>query len=58
MSLIKSGKAKPKVYPHVYEGLEALPQALKDLTDRKTWAKAVLRLRFDPEHPPKRQAKL
>lgn len=58
LSLIKSGKAKPTVYEHVYEGLETLPRALQDLSDRKTYGKVVVRLHQDPEHPPKRQAKI
>lgn len=58
MSLLKSGKAKPTVYEHVYDGLDSLPKALQDLQDRKTWGKVAIRIRADPEHPPKGKSKI
>lgn len=38
---------KPTVFTRVYDGLEALPEGLKDLQERKTWGKAVVRIRPD-----------
>lgn len=38
---------KPTVFTKVYDGLEALPEGLRDLQDRKTWGKAVCRIRPD-----------
>lgn len=36
---------KPTVFKKVYQGLESLPEGLKDLTERKTWGKAVVRIK-------------
>ncbi|CEH16343.1 Zinc-binding oxidoreductase [Ceraceosorus bombacis] len=47
LELLKSKKAKAVVYSHIYEGLESLTQALQDLMARKTWGKAVVRVRKD-----------
>lgn len=30
------------VYDEVYQGLESVPRALKDLEERKVWGKAVV----------------
>lgn len=38
-------------------GLEALPEGLKDLGNRKTWGKAVLKIRAE-EGDASRQSKL
>lgn len=57
-ALLESKKCKPTVYEHVFDGLETLPQALKDLQERKTWGKVAIRIRADPLFPPKGTAKL
>ncbi|PWN34242.1 NAD(P)-binding protein [Meira miltonrushii] len=56
--LLESKKCKPTAFDKIYDGLETLPQALKDLQDRKTWGKVVVRLRADPLFPPKGSSKL
>ncbi|GFZ44113.1 hypothetical protein JCM24511_01834 [Saitozyma sp. JCM 24511] len=45
MSLLSSGKVVPILYEPVYDGLESVTQALADLEGRKTWGKAVIRVR-------------
>lgn len=47
MKMISSGRLIPQVYDPVYEGLEQVTTGLKDLEDRKTWGKAVVRVRHD-----------
>jgi len=47
MALLSSGKLKPVVYDPIYDGLEQTGQALLDLEGRKTWGKAVVRVRRD-----------
>jgi NADPH2:quinone reductase len=58
MHMFKTKKIFPTIFEHVYEGLDSVPQGLKDLADRKTWGKAIVRIRADPEHPPKGRHKL
>ncbi|KDN53340.1 NAD(P)-binding protein [Tilletiaria anomala UBC 951] len=53
LELLGSGKATPVVMDPVYEGLESLPRGLTDLQNRKTWGKAILRVKPDPKFPPK-----
>lgn len=38
----ESGKLKPTVYEKEYRGLESVPQAMKDVQDRRVWGKAVI----------------
>ncbi|KAF8268477.1 NAD-P-binding protein [Lactarius quietus] len=47
LELFASGRLKPVVYSGKYT-LETLTQALRDLEDRKTWGKAVVRVREPP----------
>ncbi|KZT57793.1 NAD(P)-binding protein [Calocera cornea HHB12733] len=47
--LFESGKLKPAVYDPVYSGLDSVPGALQDLESRKTWGKAVVRVKEVPE---------
>ncbi len=35
------------MYDNVYDGVEEIQQGLKDLEERKTWGKAVVRIRKD-----------
>ncbi|SNX81346.1 related to quinone reductase [Melanopsichium pennsylvanicum] len=58
LEMFKTKQVIPTVFDHIYEGLESVPEGLKDLADRKTWGKAVVRIRADPEHPPKGKHKL
>jgi NADPH:quinone reductase len=39
---LETGKIKPVIYGKPYSGLESVPQALKDISQRKTWGKAVV----------------
>lgn len=43
--LFESGKLKPAVYDPPYKGLDSVPGALVDLESRKTWGKAVVRVK-------------
>ena len=58
LNMFKTKKIVPTVFEHIYEGLESVPQGLKDLADRKTWGKAIVRIRADPQYPPKGKHKL
>lgn len=58
LELFASKRIVPTVFDHIYEGLDSVPQGLKDLAERKTWGKAIVRIRADPEHPPKGKHKL
>ncbi|TCD71204.1 hypothetical protein EIP91_011682 [Steccherinum ochraceum] len=49
LKLIAFGSAKPVVYTDIYP-LEKYAAGLKDLEDRKTWGKAVIRVREDDTH--------
>lgn len=57
-ALLESKKCTPTVYDQVFDGLDTLPAALKDLQDRKTWGKVVVRVRADPLFPPKGKSKM
>lgn len=43
MPLLENGKIKPNVL-QIYEGLESVPQALADMSERKISGKAVIRV--------------
>ncbi|SPO19639.1 related to quinone reductase [Ustilago trichophora] len=58
LHMFKTKQIVPTVFEHIYEGLDSVPQGLKDLADRKTWGKAVVRIRADPQFPPKGKHKL
>lgn len=45
MQMISSGRLVPQVYDPIYEGLDKVVPGLRDLEDRKTWGKAVVRVR-------------
>lgn len=42
MELVKAGKIQPVIYKEEYHGLEALPRALQDAQQHKSWGRAVL----------------
>ena len=42
--MIRRGKIRSTIYEHRYEGLDQVPQALKDLAGRKIWGKAVVKI--------------
>ncbi|PWN99337.1 NAD(P)-binding protein [Tilletiopsis washingtonensis] len=58
MELLTSKKAKAVVYKKVYDGLDQLTPALEALMARETWGKVVLRVRADPQNPPKGKSNL
>ncbi len=45
--LLKEGSIKPAIYSTIYQGPESVAQGLADLEGRKTWGKAVVRIRGD-----------
>lgn len=47
LEMFEQKRIKPTVFSRVYKGLEELPQGLMDLSERKTWGKAVVRIRED-----------
>ncbi|UZJ52378.1 hypothetical protein CBS101457_001698 [Exobasidium rhododendri] len=56
--LLESKKCRPTVFDKVFDGLATLPGALKDLQDRKTWGKVVIRVKEDPLFPSTSKPKL
>ncbi|KAK6064640.1 zeta-crystallin [Seiridium cupressi] len=44
LPLIEADKIKPTIYDATYPGLESVPQALEDISSRRVWGKAVIRL--------------
>ncbi|KAG9236455.1 quinone oxidoreductase [Amylocarpus encephaloides] len=40
--MVRDGKVKPVVFDRQYKGLESVVPALKDLSERKVWGKAVI----------------
>jgi NADPH:quinone reductase len=58
LNFISEGKLVPVVMDPVYEGLSALPEGLTALAERRTWGKAVIRVRPDPKFPPKKASKM
>lgn len=51
-SMLQSGKAAPVVYPEIYP-LERLSDGLVALENRRTWGKAVVRVKDEPAPPAK-----
>jgi NADPH:quinone reductase-like Zn-dependent oxidoreductase len=49
MKMVEEGKIRPVVYKEEYWGLEAVPRALENAKQHKTWGRAVLRIDEDPE---------
>ncbi|KAJ9107062.1 hypothetical protein QFC19_002932 [Naganishia cerealis] len=47
LALFASQKLVPLVYDKVYDGLDSVADGLHDLETRKTWGKAVVRVRKD-----------
>lgn len=47
LQLLGSGKIVPAIYEPVYDGLELVGKGLDDLDKRKTWGRAVVRVRKD-----------
>ena len=45
MRLFSERKLVPAVFDKVYDGLEEVAQGLDDLEKRRTWGKAVVRVR-------------
>lgn len=45
MGLVSSGKLVPQVYDPIFDGLDKVVDGLRDLEARKTWGKAVVRVR-------------
>ncbi len=58
LELFSSGKVVPVVMEPIYDGLESLSRGLSDLQNRKTWGKAVVRVKDDPKFPPKSKSKM
>ncbi|EJD51076.1 hypothetical protein AURDEDRAFT_182332 [Auricularia subglabra TFB-10046 SS5] len=48
-ALVKAGKISPTVYEEIFEGLESVPAGIEAVTKRKTYGKAIVRLRKDAE---------
>ncbi|KAL1413593.1 hypothetical protein Q8F55_001368 [Vanrija albida] len=44
---IRNGDLVPQVFDPLYEGLQSVPRGLVDIEKRKTWGKAVVRIRKD-----------
>ncbi|KAF1934051.1 zeta-crystallin [Didymella exigua CBS 183.55] len=55
MKLVDSGKIQPVIYKEEYRGVEAVPQALKDAENHKSWGRAVLRIDDNAENELQRQ---
>ena len=47
LELLGSGKVVPALYDPIFDGLEQVGQGLDDLDKRKTWGRAVVRVRKD-----------
>lgn len=45
LDMLKKKTIKATVFDRIYKGLEELPQGLEDLSQRRTWGKAVVRVR-------------
>lgn len=45
LALFSSRKLVPLVYDKLYDGLDSIADGLHDLETRKTWGKAVVRVR-------------
>lgn len=51
-SMFQSGKVAPVIYPEIYP-LERLSDGLVELEKRRTWGKAVVRVKDEPAPPAK-----
>ena len=49
LDLVQSGKVDSILYDTLYDGLDNVKQGLLDLEGRKTWGKAVVRVRKEDE---------
>ncbi|SCV73427.1 BQ2448_7353 [Microbotryum intermedium] len=47
LKLFNSGTLKAVVFDRIFEGLESVPEALDELLARRTWGKAVVRVKTD-----------
>ena len=47
LELLGSGKVIPALYDPIFDGLEQVGKGLDDLDKRKTWGRAVVRVRKD-----------
>jgi NADPH2:quinone reductase len=47
LELLGSGKVIPALYDPIFDGLEHVAKGLDDLDKRKTWGRAVVRVRKD-----------
>jgi NADPH2:quinone reductase len=45
MNLFNEKKLVPAVFDKVYDGVEAVAEGLDDLEKRRTWGKAIVRVR-------------
>jgi NADPH2:quinone reductase len=55
LELLGTGKVIPALYDPIYDGLDEVAKGLDDLDKRKTWGRAVVRVRKDDS---KTQARL
>jgi transcription elongation factor SPT5 len=58
MKLVEDGKIRPVIYKENYWGLEAVSRALEDVSARKTWGRAVVRVCEDEEDSNEEKARL
>lgn len=49
--LLAKGLLKPTAFEHRYDGLYSVVTAMKDLSQRKVWGKAVIDIDLEPEKP-------
>lgn len=47
LRLWESRKAWPLTFSEIYEGLDGVSSGLKAIEDRKTWGKAIVRIKED-----------
>jgi len=50
-AMLDQGLLKPTVYDREYVGLESVSTALQDLSNRKVWGKAVIRIDSGHQKP-------
>ena len=51
LELLSSGKVVPALYDPIYDGLDEVAKGLDDLDNRRTWGRAVVRVRKDDSKP-------
>lgn len=51
LGLLGSGKVVPALYDPIYDGLDEVAKGLDDLDNRRTWGRAVVRVRKDDSKP-------